>query len=98
MKFGTKDAIYALSVVTVGTNQYGKFYTKESFLNLLSEDYEVLKIVTLTGSYKLPIHLRIFQKSISIFNKKLAANLFFEHMIYANIDDIYQELFICKSL
>ena len=98
LKFGTKDAIYALSVVTVGTNQYGKFYTKESFLNLLSEDYEVLKIVTLTGSYKLPIHLRIFQKSISIFNKKLAANLFFEHMINANKDDIYQELFICKSL
>ena len=98
LRYGTKDATYALSVVTIGTNIYGDFYTKESFLDLLSENYEVLKIVTLTGEYKLPIHLRILQKCISILNKKIAANLYFEHMINAKEEDIYQELFICKSI
>ncbi len=96
LRYGKKDAIYAFSVVTIDSNKFREYFTQESFLNLLSEEYKVLKIVNLNGSYKLPI--KILRKILSIFNKKIAAKLFFKYMINAKKDDIYQQLFICKSL
>ena len=77
-------------------NNYG-YFTKESFLNLLSEYFRVLKVVTIQADYKLPIHLRIVQRFLRIFNKRFTANLFFKYVNNAKKEEIYQELFICKK-
>ena len=97
LNYGNKDSIYAFSVVTIGSDEWGDYYTKKSFLELLSEDYRVLKVVTLRAAYKLPIHLRILQKCLSIFSKRLTANLFFKYVLNSKKDQIYTELFICKK-
>ena len=96
LNYGYKDTIYAFSVVTIGSDEWGDYYTKNSFLELLSEDYEVLKVVTLRAAYKPPMYLRILQKCLSLFNKRLTANLFFKYVLNSTEDQIYTELFICK--
>ena len=39
--YGTKNTIYALSVVTIGKNKHRNYFTRSSFLKLLSEDYKL---------------------------------------------------------
>ena len=55
-----------------------------------------VKVVTLRAAYKPPMYLRILQKFLSLFNKRLTANLFFKYVLNSTEDQIYTELFICK--
>ena len=97
LKFGTNDAIFAFSVVTVGKNKHRDYFTKENFLKLLSEDFTVLNVITLTADINYPIYLKLIQKFLFILNKKIAANLLLPRVLNAKKNEIYQELFICKK-
>ncbi len=96
-EMGTKKSTYAFSVVTNGSSNESDYFDKKFFLDLLSENYNVLKVVNLTGEYNLPIHLTIIQKILCIINRKFAASLFFKFMQNTQQDKRYQELFICKQ-
>ena len=95
---GTKNCTYLFSVVTNASGNESDYFNKESFLNLLSENHNFLKIVNLIGDYNLPINLKIIQKILTILNKKFAASLFFKFMQNTTQDKRYQELFICKKI
>ena len=98
IKYGTKNTIYALSVVTVGKNKHRNYFTRSSFLKLLSEDFRILKTVPLVASYRIPLFQRILIKLLFFLRKKYSINLSAEFVRNAKGKEIYQELFICKTL
>ena len=98
MQYGYKDTIYAFSVVTIGKNENRTYFTRNSFLKLLSESFETLKIVPITANYSFPLFQRIFIKLLFVLRKKYAINLSAKAVRNARREDIYQELFICKKI
>ena len=96
LKFGSNEAIFAFSVVTVGINKHRDYFTKENFLKLLSEDFIVLDVITITADIHYPIHLKLIQKLLMLLNKKIAVSLFLPGILNALEKERYQELFICK--
>ena len=98
LQYGTKNSIYALSVVTIGKNNHRNYFTRDSFLKLLSENFKTLKIIPISANYNLPIVQKIFIELLFIFRRKYAINLSAKFVINAKREDIYQELFICKKL
>tara|TARA_Y200000002_G_scaffold360095_1_gene345081 strand:+ start:3949 stop:4239 length:291 start_codon:yes stop_codon:yes gene_type:complete len=94
---GTKNCTYVFSVVTNVSGNESDYFNKESFLDLLSENHNFLKIVNLIGDYNLPINLKIIQKILTILNKNL------QHLYFLNscktlrkIKDIKNYLFVKK--
>ena len=98
MKYGSKNTIYAFSVVTIGKNKNRNYFTRNSFLKLLSENFTTLKIVPITANYSFPLFERILIKLLFFLRKKYAINLCAKAVRNAKREDIYQELFICKKI
>lgn len=98
MQYGGKDTIYAFSVVTIGKDKNRTYFTRNSFLKLLSENFITLKIVPVTANYSFPLFQRIFIKLLFVLRKKYAINLSAKAVRNAKREDILQELFICKKI
>ncbi|MCQ9203203.1 MAG: methyltransferase domain-containing protein [Prochlorococcus marinus CUG1436] len=98
IQYGSKNATYAFSVVTIGKNKHRNYFTRSSFLKLLSENFRTLKIVPITANYRIPFFQRILIKLLFFLRKKYAINLSTRFVRNAKREEIYQELFICKKL
>tara|TARA_Y100000991_G_scaffold128239_1_gene96718 strand:- start:234 stop:923 length:690 start_codon:yes stop_codon:yes gene_type:complete len=97
LELGTKNAIYAYSVVTIGSGIHRDYFTKNSFKELLSKHYKILDIVPFTLHNEIFI-LKIIQRIIFNISKRLAANLFYMRTLNNTNKNIYQHLFILKRL
>ena len=97
LELGHKDAIFAYSVVTIGSNKHRDYYTKESFKKLVSKYYKIVDIIPVTlKSDKLIF--RIIQKLISYLSKRLATKLFYKRTLNSIDKNVYQHLFILKKI
>lgn len=97
LELGNKDAIFAYSVVTIGSNKYRDYYTKDSFKKLVSRYYKVVDIIPISLKSEKLI-FRIMKKLISYISKDLAANFFFKRTLNSEDENVYQHLFILKRI
>ena len=100
-QYGTDEASFVFSVVTIGENEHRKYFTKDEFMNLLTEagfEVEVVCGFVLGGKKGSSIAIRIFRKVLeTLMPRSLSESFFAKITMYVSDDFIYQHLFICKK-
>jgi len=97
LKLGSNDSYFAFSVVTVGTTDDRRYFTKESFINLLEKHFVVEQVSPFVLRGRSTIVSRLFFSILMLFNKQFGLNCARHHTLTANDRDVYQHLFIAKK-
>ena len=97
LKLGSDDCYFAFSVVTIGTNVHRRYFTKQSFINLLEKYCVVEHVSPFVLNKRSTIVSRLFFSILMLFNKKFGLSCARNHTLSANDRDVYQHLFIAKK-
>ena len=98
--YGSENATFAFSVVTIGENQYRKYFTKNEFIQLLTEMGFVIEGIyafTLGGNRVSPLIMRVLRKLSFYVFPSIPVKIRAKQTINASDDDVYQHLFICRK-
>jgi len=86
---GQDNCIYLFSVVTIGENKYGKYFTYKQALDLFSKYFNVVN--TFPVSLKINLIVRVLLK----INKKISERILLYFMKGKNIKYAYQTAYLC---
>ena len=98
--YGSENATFAFSVVTIGENQYRKYFTKNEFIQLLTEMRFLIEGVygfVLGGEKGSSFINRVFRKFFRHVFSSVAVKKLANQTMNASDDNVYQHLFICRK-